>query len=120
MADANRTAELHIQRYLLLIYGQYIKKLRQNKAEEPLIKAMVRCGRVFFLHLMVKSLDLLLEYGFMNANQVQIVRTKYVSECKILRGDAVALVDSMGFPDFILKAPIGRFDGDIYTGIFYS
>jgi hypothetical protein len=33
-----------------------------------------------------------------------------------LRKDVIGLTDAWGIPDFIHKAPIGRYDGDIYPG----
>jgi len=35
--------------------------------------------------------------------------------CNQLREQCIPLTDALGFPDWILKAPIGRADGDIYT-----
>jgi acyl-CoA oxidase len=35
-----------------------------------------------------------------------------------VRADAVGLVDGFDFPDFILKAPVGRYDGNIYEAYF--
>lgn len=31
-----------------------------------------------------------------------------------MRKDVVGLTDGFGLPDFVLKAPIARYDGDIY------
>jgi acyl-CoA oxidase len=31
-----------------------------------------------------------------------------------MRKDVVGLTDAFGLPDFVLKAPIARYDGDIY------
>jgi acyl-CoA oxidase len=33
-----------------------------------------------------------------------------------LRKDVIGLTDAWGIPDFIHKAPIGKYDGDIYPG----
>jgi len=38
--------------------------------------------------------------------------------CRDLRADAAGLVDAFNYPDFILKAPLGRYDGDIYRAYF--
>jgi acyl-CoA oxidase len=35
-----------------------------------------------------------------------------------VRKSAVAYVDGFDFPDFILKAPVGRYDGNIYESYF--
>jgi acyl-CoA oxidase len=33
-----------------------------------------------------------------------------------MRNDVVGLTDGFGLPDFILKAPISKYNGDIYPG----
>ncbi|CAJ0632954.1 10465_t:CDS:2 [Entrophospora sp. SA101] len=38
--------------------------------------------------------------------------------CKQLREQVMPLVDAWGLPDFVIKAPSGRYDGDIYTAYF--
>ncbi|CAJ0834537.1 1120_t:CDS:2, partial [Entrophospora sp. SA101] len=35
-----------------------------------------------------------------------------------LREQVMPLVDAWGLPDFVIKAPSGRYDGDIYTAYF--
>lgn len=34
-----------------------------------------------------------------------------------VRPDAVALVDSFGFEDYVLNSALGRYDGDVYTAL---
>lgn len=36
--------------------------------------------------------------------------------CKEMRYDVIGLTDGFGLPDFILKAPIAKYNGDIYPG----
>lgn len=31
-----------------------------------------------------------------------------------MRKDVIGLTDAFGLPDFVLKAPIAKYDGDIY------
>lgn len=38
--------------------------------------------------------------------------------CKGLRNQVIGLTDAFSFPDFILKAPIGKYDGNIYPAYF--
>lgn len=42
-----------------------------------------------------------------------------VSElCKVVRKDAVPLVDSFNFSDFLVNSPLGRYDGNVYEHYF--
>jgi len=34
--------------------------------------------------------------------------------CRSLRKDAVPLVDSFNYSDYLINSPLGRYDGDIY------
>jgi acyl-CoA oxidase len=38
-----------------------------------------------------------------------------------MRHEVIGLTDGFGLPDFVLKAPIAKYDGDIYQskGAFY-
>ena len=35
--------------------------------------------------------------------------------CLEIRKDAVPLVDSFNFPDFVINSPLGRYDGQVYS-----
>jgi acyl-CoA oxidase len=54
----------------------------------------------------------------MTGSQVGMIRKAFLAACKDLRKDAVPLVDAFNYPDFILKAPFGCYDGDIYNKYF--
>ena len=47
------------------------------------------------------------------------MRCQYVHDqvLRDLRPDAVALVDSFGFEDYLLNSAIGRHDGDVYSAL---
>lgn len=59
----------------------------------------------------------LLEAGHVNAQQVEWLRGQKRALVRELRGDAVALVDSFGYEDYLLNSAIGRKDGDVYTAL---
>ena len=46
--------------------------------------------------------------------QLQWARQAVYTMVRAVRPDAVALVDSFGFEDFLLNSAIGRKDGDVY------
>ena len=45
---------------------------------------------------------------------MQWARAAVYGQVQEVRPDAVALVDSFGFEDFLLNSAIGRKDGDVY------
>lgn len=46
--------------------------------------------------------------------QIHWARQAVYAMVRAVRPDAVALVDSFGFEDFLLNSAIGRKDGDVY------
>ncbi|CAG8553124.1 501_t:CDS:2, partial [Acaulospora colombiana] len=78
----------------------------------PILKKM---GQLWSVHLINEYLDLFLEEEYFNKKQASMVRKVYLEMCKKAREEVIPLVDAWGYPDFILKAPLGRYDGDIYT-----
>ncbi|ORX45655.1 acyl-CoA oxidase [Hesseltinella vesiculosa] len=56
--------------------------------------------------------------GFLTPQQINDVEGYYMSLNKSLRPQMIGLTDAFGHPDFILKAPIARYDGDIYQPYF--
>ncbi|KAJ3342254.1 Peroxisomal acyl-coenzyme A oxidase 1 [Entophlyctis luteolus] len=89
------------------------------KESSELSSILTKCGVLYAADILrQEGMDTALELGcFTKANAVQ-VREVVTSLAKILRHDVVGLTDAFGFPDFILKAPIGRYDGDIYRQYF--
>jgi acyl-CoA oxidase len=42
-----------------------------------------------------------------------------VSElCKIIRKDAISLVDAFNYSDYMINSPLGRYDGNVYQNYF--
>ena len=51
-----------------------------------------------------------MEDQYLLAHQAQLVRQQHHSVLMNLRPDAVALVDSFGFEDYVLNSCLGRYD----------
>jgi acyl-CoA oxidase len=89
--------------------------MESTKQHTGLLPVLKRCGILYALHCVQEQLGLLLEYGHLTSEQSATIRRAFLDCCADLRKDAVPLVDAWGFPDFVIKAPIGRYDGDIYS-----
>lgn len=46
------------------------------------------------------------------------MRKSHLKLCREVRKDAVLLTDALAIPDYVLKAPFGAYDGDIYRKYF--
>jgi hypothetical protein len=50
--------------------------------------------------------------------EAALVRRAHLKLCREVRKDAVLLTDALAIPDYVLKAPFGAYDGDIYRKYF--
>lgn len=109
-----RLADVHAWRYFLILYQKGIER-EKNKSVYPMLKKLGQLMSTFALR---KHLDLFLEEGYFNGDHAKEVRQLFLDQCKDLRKDAIPLIDAWAIPDFVLKAPIGKYDGNIYPAYF--
>ncbi|KAJ8382932.1 hypothetical protein SKAU_G00037100 [Synaphobranchus kaupii] len=55
---------------------------------------------------------------FCGKEPVDLVQSAIVRLCSELKDDAVSLVDAVAPPDFILKSPLGKADGQLYKNLW--
>ncbi|KAG0023191.1 acyl-Coenzyme A oxidase [Podila clonocystis] len=111
-----RLADVHSWRYFLIMCERGIERQRASNPEVyRMHKKMAQLVGTFVLK---RHMDLLLEEGYFEGQHAKMVRDLFLQQCKDLRPDAVPLVDAWMIPDYILKAPIGKYDGDIYPAYF--
>jgi len=79
---------------------------------------LVLCRSLFVLSNMQEMSHYFLEFGYFSSEQMKMLRRGVLDLCLKLRVNAVGLVDCFNYADFILKAPLGCYDGDIYRKYF--
>ena len=109
-----RLAEVHAWRYYLVLYNKGLDT-HKNKSVYPML---VKIGQLMGTFTLKRHLDLFLEEGYFNGSHAKQIRQLFLDQCKDLRKDAVPLIDAWAIPDFVVKAPIGKYDGDIYPAYF--
>ncbi|KAF9200293.1 acyl-Coenzyme A oxidase [Haplosporangium sp. Z 27] len=109
-----RLADVHCWRYFLILYGQGIER-HKNK---PLFPVLQKIGKLLATVALQRHLSIFLEESYFDGEVAKNVEKVFVDQCKDLRNDAVPLVDAWEIPDFVIKAPIGKYDGDIYPAYF--
>jgi hypothetical protein len=60
----------------------------------------------------------LLELKCFDTENTRVLYEEVIRLCREVREQCVPLVDAFNIPDWILKAPVGRADGDIYRNYF--
>eukprot|EP01130_Rhizamoeba_saxonica_P015727 TRINITY_DN7105_c0_g1_i1.p1 TRINITY_DN7105_c0_g1~~TRINITY_DN7105_c0_g1_i1.p1 ORF type:complete len:685 (+),score=141.56 TRINITY_DN7105_c0_g1_i1:39-2093(+) len=89
------------------------------KHSEGSIRDVLSKLSIVFLLSSVESLSgMFLEYGFISPKQIKLLRSALADACSELRPDIIGLVDAFYFPDYIIKSPLGRKDGDTYNNYF--
>jgi hypothetical protein len=83
-----------------------------------LTKTFTRLGVLFSADALRRvGLTAAFEEGVLNAAQAKAVNLTVRELCQeIFEEQIELLVDGLGFPDYIVQAPIGRADGNIYQG----
>ncbi|KAG0366530.1 hypothetical protein BC939DRAFT_444782 [Gamsiella multidivaricata] len=109
-----RLADIHAWRYYLILYQRGIEA-HKGKSVYPML---VKIGQLMGTVALKRHLEMFLEEGYFDGSHAKQVRELFLDQCKDLRKDAVPLVDAWIIPDFVIKAPIGKYDGDIYPAYF--
>jgi len=108
--DLVTTAQAHSYLYILYCFIKVIEDIKEPEIRDILSKL---CS-LFSLHRIEQFLRFFLEGEYMNGKQSRLVSLMVRKLCAEIREVAVPLVDSFNLPDFILRSPLGRKDGNIY------
>jgi len=79
-----------------------------------LAPVLMQMGSLFGLEMLLGDLDLLLQEEYFDTKLAILLKEAHLQLCLMIKRHAIPLTDGLMFPDFILKAPIGSYDGNIY------
>ncbi|ORZ14680.1 hypothetical protein BCR42DRAFT_461358 [Absidia repens] len=119
LLESVRVAELHCATY---IFSVNVTKFGLPQApaniEKSVYAIMQRLTILWGLHTLHTYSDQGFKEGFLAPQQIKDIEKLYLEINKSLRSQVIGLTDAWGFPDFVLKAPIAKYDGDIYQTYF--
>ncbi|SAM01938.1 hypothetical protein [Absidia glauca] len=119
LLESVRVAELHCATY---IFSVNVTKFGLPQApadiEKSVYAIMQRLTILWGLHTLHTYGDQGFKEGFLTPQQIKDVEKLYLEVNKSLRTQVIGLTDAWAFPDFVLKAPIAKYDGDIYQTYF--
>ncbi|KAH3891559.1 hypothetical protein DPMN_015663 [Dreissena polymorpha] len=90
-----------------------------SEPSQPIKNVLTRLCSLFGLWRLEKHLSILYQGGYISGPLAPgLIQEALLALCGELKDDAVALVDAIAPPDFILNSPIGMSDGQIYKNLY--
>ncbi|KAI8978653.1 acyl-CoA dehydrogenase/oxidase [Pilobolus umbonatus] len=118
LLESVKVAELHCAAFLFSDNARKFSNKAESNLDPSVFAVMNKMTRLWGLHALRTFGDQGFMEGFLTAAHMKNIEKVYLKICKEMRYEVVGLTDGFGLPDFILKAPIAKYDGDIYQPYF--
>lgn len=107
---AKSLAIVYIQHFILYKFIQTINESTDPQQKNVLLKLF----SLFGLWQLEKHLGILYQGGYASGEKpAMLVQEAVLNLCKELKNDAIALVDVIAPPDFLLNSVLGASDGEV-------
>lgn len=110
-------SKVHIYYLLLENFVSTVENIPDTRSFKTIIRTL---RDLLGVHFIDQFAEKFLLYGYMDREQITWAQTMVNLLCKQVRKECIPLVDAFDHPDWILKAPFGRYDGAIYTHYFHT
>ena len=116
LVDLHRISRAHCQYFIVRTFFTALQ--RDNKdntlgtAERKVLQAV---ASLFALHVMEKDLSDFVLCSYFSAEQLEMIKQQVQDLLKVIRPDAVSLVDAFAIPDYMLHSALGRYDGNVVS-----
>ena len=76
---------------------------------------LTRLAQLYGATLLLKHMATLQSAGYLTVDALPLVQESILRLLPIVKQDAVAMIDSLAPPDFVLNSPLGAADGNVYA-----
>uniref|UniRef100_A0A9J7X513 Acyl-coenzyme A oxidase n=1 Tax=Cyprinus carpio carpio TaxID=630221 RepID=A0A9J7X513_CYPCA len=123
--EARNNSQVYYCRSLAIAYIEHtvlqrFHDLIQDEQTPAALRSVLgRLCALYGLWTLTNHMAILYQGGYFSGRQpVDFIHTAILTLCGQLKDDAVALVDVIAPPDFILNSPIGKADGELYKNLW--
>lgn len=113
--ESVRVAELHCA---VFMFSVAVERFGQPTADSSVLSILKKMTRLWGFHVLYTYSDQGFKEDYFTSAHIKNIEEIYFEMCKSLRTQVIGLTDGFGLPDFVLKAPIAKYDGDIYSTYF--
>uniref|UniRef100_A0A182RJB7 Acyl-coenzyme A oxidase n=1 Tax=Anopheles funestus TaxID=62324 RepID=A0A182RJB7_ANOFN len=100
------------ERMLLYVFGKFLSNLEAG----PERQALERLGSLYGAGTILRHIGVFYQGGYFSAqpNAMALLQQAVLDLLPAVKQDAIAIVDAVAPPDFIINSPLGMSDGDVY------
>ncbi|KAL2079445.1 hypothetical protein ACEWY4_025189 [Coilia grayii] len=123
--EARNNSQVYYCRSLAIVFIEHTVLQRfhdlvhDEDTPADLRPVLLRLAALYGLWSLSNHMAILYQGGyFCGKAPADLIQTAILHLCAVLKDDAVALVDVIAPPDFILHSPIGKADGELYKNLW--
>eukprot|EP01099_Mayorella_cantabrigiensis_P000673 TRINITY_DN1299_c0_g1_i1.p1 TRINITY_DN1299_c0_g1~~TRINITY_DN1299_c0_g1_i1.p1 ORF type:complete len:694 (+),score=191.78 TRINITY_DN1299_c0_g1_i1:87-2168(+) len=121
LSELVQIALLHCSQYVLesgLLVVQQLSTsgpASSSTTQLSLSQVFKQLSLIFALEQLESSLGRVLQYRLLAPEQAGWAKEHLIDQCLAIRPMTATLIDAWNIPDYILRSPLGRYDGNIYV-----
>jgi len=114
LIEVDRVAFAHCETVVVLNFIRALSELKDS----PIKGVLKNLSDLFFLYKVEQHMGDFLEDGYFTTEHAEWIREEEKSTLRLIRQNAVSLVDAFNYSDHALCSALGRQDGQVYQALY--